>query len=159
MGRPTKFTRKTEAEWAALLATCADEGLAITGASKRLGINTATFASWERLYPAFKDAAIGVRRNSEKIMLSRTEKQLGRSVEKLEKQLAWAKAQRAAEKARVDQAIAEGKLPSPERLKDLIQAIKEKRREDRQRERAATKARFRGGISVTTVQYDPTTKQ
>ena len=44
------WNQRTPEQWAALLAEGAGAGLAITGASKRLGINTATFASWERLF-------------------------------------------------------------------------------------------------------------
>jgi len=51
----------------------------LTEAAKKLGISTWMFSDWERRYPRFKAAALGVRKNSEEGAIGRTQRLLKKS--------------------------------------------------------------------------------
>lgn len=123
--------KRPEKEWCRLVRQCGKDGLAVTAAAKRLGINVSTFIRWEAIYPKFRRAAEGVRRNAAAWALSRTQRLMEKSEESLLRALAHVRAEKEAEAARIQKAMAEGRFWTPEQLAAKVQNLKELRREAR----------------------------
>lgn len=78
-----------------LVARFGRQGLLIGEASEKLGITSATFARYERQYPRFREAAAGVRLNSQKHLDQRWISLLGKDEAQLLKALEHVRRRRA----------------------------------------------------------------
>ena len=140
------------ARWCRKAREAGELGLAVTSAAEYLGISLTRFRAWEQQHPEFAEATKKVRENSARLLLSRTQKLLGMSEERLLAALAHVRQKKAEERARIEQAMAQGLIWTPERLAEKVRNLKEIRADVRREERARQKQRA-GSVTIRTTTY------
>jgi hypothetical protein len=129
------------AGWCRKAREAGELGLAVTAAAEYLGISLTRFRAWERDHSEFAEATKKVRENSARLLLSRTQKLLGMPEERLLAALAHVRQKKAEERQRIEQAMAQGLIWTPERLAEKVRNLKEIRADVRRDERARQKQR------------------
>jgi hypothetical protein len=139
---PVRWSSRPPAEWCKLARDAGDLGLAVTTAAQYIGISDRRFRMWERERPEFGEAAQKIRENSARLLLSRTEKLLAKSEERLLAALDHVRAKKREERQRVEAAMAQGLVWTPEQLEAKIQNLRELRADARREERERQKPQY-----------------